>query len=93
MDYDQICDFVFIECLKLIIVGVIVYLWIIDFEVFVSIVKEVDVVFLVDIVHIVGLVVIGVHLFFFFYVDVVFIIIHKMLWGLWGGMIMCCEEY
>lgn len=47
---------------------------------------------MVDIVYIVGLVVLGYYFSFLFYCDVVIIIIYKILWGFWGGLIMINNE-
>lgn len=93
INYDEVCKLVLEYKFKFIVVGVLVYLRIIDFKKFKEIVDEVNVKLMVDMVYIVGLVVVGLYLNLVEYVDFVIIIIYKILCGLCGGMILCKEEY
>lgn len=76
----------------MIVVGVSVYGWMIDFVKFREIVDEVGVKLMVDMVYIVGLVVVGFYFNLVFYVDIIMIIIYKILCGFWGGMILINDE-
>lgn len=92
IDYDVVWILVREYCLKLIVVGVSVYLWMIDFKCFCEIVDEVDVKLMVDMVYIVGLVVLGLYLNLVLYVDIVISMIYKILCGFCGGLILINSE-
>lgn len=82
------------ECrLKFIIVGVSLYLRLIDYERILKVVKEVGVYFMVDMVYVVGLVVVKVIFSFVFYVDFVFLFMIKIFCGLRSGIVFCKVEY
>lgn len=87
IDYEEVLKIVIEVKFKMIIVGVSVYLRVIDFKKFREIVDIVGVYLFVDMVYIVGLVVCGLYLLLLFYVDVVIFIIYKILRGLCGGII------
>ena len=78
---------------KMIVCGASAYPRIIDFEKFSEIAKEVGAYLMVDIAHIAGLVVAGLHPNPVPYADFVTTTTHKTLRGPRGGMIMCKEEY
>lgn len=61
IDYDIVCEVVLKYKLKMIVVGVSVYLCKIDFVKFCEIVDEVGVYLMVDMVYIVGFVVVGLY--------------------------------
>lgn len=93
IDMDVVWVIVFEFCLKVIIVGWLVYLWVFDFVVFWLIVDEVGVKLFVDMVYFVGLVVVGLYLLLVLYVDVVFIIVYKMFGGGCFGLIVGKQQY
>lgn len=93
INYDEVLRFVKEYRLKFILVGVLVYLRVIDFKKFREIVDEVGVYLMVDMVYIVGFVAVGFYLLFVEYVDFVIIIIYKIFRGLCGGFIFCKEKY
>ncbi len=78
---------------KMIVCGASAYPRIIDFAKFSEIAKEVGAYLMVDIAHIAGLVVAGLHPNPVPYADFVTTTTHKTLRGPRGGMIMCKEEY
>ena len=77
----------------MIVAGASAYARTIDFERFSKIAKEVGAYLMVDIAHIAGLVVAGLHPSPVPYADFVTTTTHKTLRGPRGGMIMCKEEY
>ena len=77
---------------KLIVAGASAYPRIIDFERIGKIAKEVGAYFMVDMAHIAGLVVAGLHPNPVHYADVVTSTTHKTLRGPRGGLILCKEE-
>lgn len=78
---------------KMIVCGASAYPRTIDFAKFSEIAKEVGAYLMVDIAHIAGLVVAGLHPNPVPYADFVTTTTHKTLRGPRGGMIMCKEEY
>lgn len=77
---------------KLVVAGASAYSRIIDFEYMAKIAHENGALFMVDMAHIAGLVVAGLHPSPFPYADVVTTTTHKTLRGPRGGVIMCKEE-
>ena len=81
------------ECTpKLIIAGASAYARTIDFERISKIAKNVGAMFMVDMAHIAGLVVAGLHPSPIPYADVVTTTTHKTLRGPRGGLILCNDE-
>ncbi len=78
---------------RLIIAGASAYPRIIDFAAFAAIAKEVGAYLMVDMAHIVGLVVGGVHPSPVEHADFVTSTTHKTLRGPRGGLIICKEQY
>ncbi len=78
---------------KLIIVGASAYPRTLDFKKFREICDEVGAFMMVDIAHIAGLIVAGLHPSPIPYADFVTTTTHKTLRGPRGGMIMCKEQY
>ena len=93
IDYDQIRDLAKKCRPKLIIAGASAYPREIDFRVFADIAHEVGAVFQVDMAHIAGLVVGGVHMDPVPHADIVTTTTHKTLRGPRGGLILAREEY
>ena len=93
IDYDQIRDLAKKCQPRLIIAGASAYPREIDFKVFADIAHEVGAVFQVDMAHIAGLVVGGVHMDPVPYADIVTTTTHKTLRGPRGGLILAKEEY
>ena len=93
IDYDQIRDLAKKCQPKLIIAGASAYPREIDFKIFSDIAKEVGAVFQVDMAHIAGLVVGGVHMDPVPYADIVTTTTHKTLRGPRGGLILAKEEF
>lgn len=93
IDYDVVEKLVNEYKLKLIVVGVLVFVLKIDFECLVKIVKLVGVYLMVDMVYYVGLIVVGVYLNLVLYVDFVMMMMYKSLCGLCGGVILMKVEY
>ena len=93
IDYDQVRDLAKQHKPKMIVVGVSAYPRIIDFKVFREIADEVGAVVMVDIAHIAGLVVTGLHPTPVPYAEFVTTTTHKTLRGPRAGMIMCRAEY
>lgn len=78
---------------KLVVAGASAYSRIIDFKFMAECVHEVGGIFMVDMAHIAGLVVAGLHPSPFPYADIVTTTTHKTLRGPRGGVIMCKKEY
>ena len=92
IDYDKLRELA-LECKpKMIIAGASAYARTIDFEKFREVCDEVGAVLMVDIAHIAGLVVTGLHPSPFPYADVVTTTTHKTLRGPRGGMILANKE-
>ena len=77
---------------KLILAGASAYSRIIDFNYFKKVAKKVGALFMVDMAHIAGLVVAGVHPSPFGLADIVTTTTHKTLRGARGGLIFCKPE-
>ncbi len=93
IDMDQVRDLAKKHKPKMIVVGASAYPRIIDFEAFRSIADEVGAMIMVDIAHIAGLIVAGLHPSPVPHAEFVTTTTHKTLRGPRGGMIMCQEEY
>jgi len=93
IDYDQVRDLAKQHKPKMIVVGASAYPRIIDFKTFRDIADEVGAVVMVDIAHIAGLVVTGLHPTPVPYAEFVTTTTHKTLRGPRAGMIMCRAEY
>lgn len=78
---------------KLIIAGASAYPRILDFEKFRHVCDQVGAYMMVDIAHIAGLIVAGLHPSPVPYADFVTTTTHKTLRGPRGGMVMCKEQY
>ena len=92
IDYDKLRELA-LECKpKMIIAGASAYARTIDFKKFREVCDEVCAVLMVDIAHIAGLVVAGLHPSPFPYADVVTTTTHKTLRGPRGGMILANKE-
>ena len=78
---------------RMIIAGASAYPRVIDYEAFADIAREVDALLMVDMAHIAGLVVAGVHPSPVPYADFVTTTTHKTLRGPRGGMVMCKGQY
>ena len=93
IDYDNVLK-IAKECKpQMIVAGASAYPRTIDFKKFREIADEVGCYFMVDIAHIAGLVVAGLHESPIPYADFVTTTTHKTLRGPRGGMIMCKEQY
>ncbi|HKZ46981.1 MAG TPA: serine hydroxymethyltransferase [Thermodesulfobacteriota bacterium] len=93
IDYDQVRDLAKQHKPKMIVVGASAYPRIIDFKAFRDIADEVGAVIMVDIAHIAGLVVTGLHPTPVPYAEFVTTTTHKTLRGPRAGMIMCRVDY
>jgi len=93
IDYDELRKLAEEHKPKMIVAGASAYPRIIDFEKFSEIAKSVGAYLMVDMAHIAGLVVAGVHPSPVPYADFVTTTTHKTLRGPRGGMILCKEEY
>ncbi|MBI5327827.1 MAG: serine hydroxymethyltransferase [Deltaproteobacteria bacterium] len=93
IDYDQVRDLAKQHKPKMIVVGASAYPRIIDFKAFREIADEVGAVVMVDIAHIAGLVVTGLHPSPVPYAEFVTTTTHKTLRGPRAGMIMCRADY
>jgi len=92
IDYEQVRE-IAISCKpKMIVAGASAYARAIDFKRFREICDEVGAYLMVDIAHIAGLVVAGLHESPIPYADVVTTTTHKTLRGPRGGMILCNQE-
>lgn len=93
IDYDKVLE-IAKECKpQMLVAGASAYPRAIDFKKLREIADEVGCYFMVDIAHIAGLVVAGLHESPIPYADFVTTTTHKTLRGPRGGMIMCKEEY
>ncbi len=93
IDYDEARDLAKKHRPKMIVVGASAYPRIIDFKIFREIADEVGAVIMVDIAHIAGLVIAGLHPSPISYAEFVTTTTHKTLRGPRGGMIMCRQDY
>lgn len=93
IDYDKVLE-IAKECKpQMLVAGASAYPRAIDFKKLREIADEVGCYFMVDIAHIAGLVVAGLHESPIPYADFVTTTTHKTLRGPRGGMIMCKEQY
>ena len=93
IDYDKVLE-IAKECKpQMLVAGASAYPRAIDFKRLIEIADEVGCYFMVDIAHIAGLVVAGLHESPIPYADFVTTTTHKTLRGPRGGMIMCKEQY
>lgn len=93
IDYDKVLE-IAKECKpQMLVAGASAYPRAIDFKRLREIADEVGCYFMVDIAHIAGLVVAGLHESPIPYADFVTTTTHKTLRGPRGGMIMCKEQY
>ena len=93
LDYDEVLQ-IAKDCKpKLIVAGATAYPRILDFEKFRKIADEVSAYLMVDIAHIAGLVIAGIHPSPVPFADFVTSTTHKTLRGPRGGMIMCKGKY
>ena len=93
IDYDELRALAVKEQPKLLVAGASAYPREIDFKRLREICDEVGALFLVDMAHIAGLVVAGVHMNPVPYADVVTTTTHKTLRGPRGGLILSTAEY
>ena len=93
IDYDQARDLAKQHRPKMIVVGASAYPRVIDFKAFRDIADEVNAVVMVDIAHIAGLVIAGLHPSPVPHAEFVTTTTHKTLRGPRGGMIMCMADY
>lgn len=93
IDMDQVRDLAREKKPKMIVVGASAYPRTIDFKAFREIADEVGAVVMVDIAHIAGLIVAGLHPSPVPYAEFVTTTTHKTLRGPRSGMIMCREEF
>ena len=93
IDYDELRRIAVDARPKLIIAGASAYPREIDFGKFREVADEVDALLMVDIAHIAGLIVAGIHQSPVPYADFVTTTTHKTLRGPRGGMIMCKKKY
>src|SRR5574337_394467 len=93
IDMDQVRDLAKTHRPKMIVVGASAYPRIIDFKAFRQVADEVGAFIMVDIAHIAGLIVAGLHPSPVEHAEFVTTTTHKTLRGPRSGMIMCREEY
>ena len=93
IDYDALRELALREQPKMIIAGASAYPREIDFERIEKIAREVGAYFMVDMAHIAGLVVAGLHMSPIPYADVVTTTTHKTLRGPRGGLILAKAEH
>lgn len=93
IDYDEVREIALQEKPKMIVAGASAYSRIIDFKKFKEIADEVGAYLMVDMAHIAGLVVAGLHPNPVEYADIVTTTTHKTLRGPRGGAILCKKEY
>ena len=93
IDYDKFHETALKSKPKMIVAGASAYARTIDFKRMSETAKEVGAYFMVDIAHIAGLVVSGLHPSPVPYADFVTTTTHKTLRGPRGGLILCKEEY
>ncbi|MCX5748990.1 MAG: serine hydroxymethyltransferase [Candidatus Saganbacteria bacterium] len=93
MDYDQISELAKVHKPKMIVAGATAYPRTIDFKRLGEIAREAGAYLMVDIAHIAGLVIAGLHPSPVPHSHVVTSTTHKTLRGPRGGLILCREEY
>jgi glycine hydroxymethyltransferase len=93
IDYDELRKIALQANPKLIIAGASAYPRELDFGRFREVADEVDALLMVDIAHIAGLIVAGIHQSPVPHADFVTTTTHKTLRGPRGGMIMCKKKY
>ncbi|MEE9542260.1 MAG: serine hydroxymethyltransferase [Thermodesulfobacteriota bacterium] len=93
IDMDQVRDIAREHNPKIIVVGASAYPRIIDFKAFREVADEVGALIMVDIAHIAGLIVAGLHPSPIGHAEFVTTTTHKTLRGPRSGMIMCAEEF
>ncbi|MCJ7507753.1 MAG: serine hydroxymethyltransferase [candidate division Zixibacteria bacterium] len=93
IDYDELLKLAREHKPKMIVTGASAYPRVLDFAKFREIANEVGAYLMVDIAHIAGLIVAGLHPSPVPYADFVTTTTHKTLRGPRGGMIMCKEKY
>ncbi|MCP4632667.1 MAG: serine hydroxymethyltransferase [candidate division Zixibacteria bacterium] len=93
IDYDNLLNIAKEAKPKLIVAGASAYPRTLDFKKFREVADEVEALLMVDIAHIAGLIVAGIHPSPFPYADFVTSTTHKTLRGPRGGLIMCKEKY
>jgi len=93
IDYDDLAKLAEEHKPKMIIAGASAYSRIIDFKKFREIADSVGAVLMVDMAHIAGLIIAGIHPSPVPYADFVTTTTHKTLRGPRGGMILCKEQY
>src|SRR5699024_3686293 len=93
IDYDKVREIAIREKPKMIVTGASAYPREIDFKKFKEIADEVNAYLMVDMAHIAGLVVVGLHSDPVPYADFVTTTTHKTLKGPRGGAILCKKKY
>ncbi|MBE9532311.1 MAG: serine hydroxymethyltransferase [Proteobacteria bacterium] len=93
IDMDQVRDIAKEHSPKIIVVGASAYPRTIDFKAFREVADEVGAMIMVDIAHIAGLIVAGLHPSPVDYAEFVTTTTHKTLRGPRSGMIMCKKEF
>src|SRR5699024_2936776 len=93
IDYDKVREIALKEKPKMIVAGATAYSRQIDFKKFREIADEIDAYLMVDMAHIAGLIVAGLHQNPVPYADFVTTTTHKTLRGPRGGAILCKEKY
>lgn len=93
IDYDNVLEIAKKEKPKLIVSGASAYPRIIDFAKFREIADQVGAYLMVDMAHIAGLIIAGLHPSPVPYADFVTSTTHKTLRGVRGGLILCKEKY
>lgn len=93
IDYDEVLKIAKQEKPKLIVAGASAYPRFIDFKKFKEIADEVGAYLMVDMAHIAGLIIAGLHQNPVPYADFVTSTTHKTLRGARGGLILCKEKY
>jgi len=93
IDYDELLEIAKKNNPKMIIAGASAYPRFLDFQRFRAIADEVGAYLMVDIAHIAGLIVAGLHPSPVAYADFVTSTTHKTLRGPRGGLIMCKKKY
>lgn len=93
IDMDQVRELAKTHKPKMIVIGASAYPRIIDFNAFRAVADEAGAIIMVDIAHIAGLIVAGLHPSPIEVAEFVTTTTHKTLRGPRGGMIMCKEEY
>ena len=93
IDYDNVLEIAKKEKPKLIVAGASAYPRIIDFAKFREIADQVGAYLMVDMAHIAGLIIAGIHPSPVPYADFVTSTTHKTLRGARGGLILCKEKY